>query len=600
MLPQINHIDKKTAITDVFYGYNHRLKIGDGESYDEQNLCSDLFPVMSPVRGNGDSIIQFDPDAFHVMGVYALDDRIGVLIDGYREIGSPKLLNVYSTDGSPVASYNVSDYVTDNSSWNVLTMGAYIVFYPIGAGTGFTINTVTLTTRKIGREVFYASHINVYAATVDYQVCTLISSAPPSSPNDGDLYINSTSGLLYRYSAASNTWTWIADTYATMGFLLNAADLFRDGDSIHVVGMEGDFEWLNGDFTILKAGEPYATPGGTYQTVVLNVSAQKVGDAVGDMRLSTPLPNLDFVFSHENRLWGCRYDGVTNSIYASKLGDPGNWYSYQGIATDSYEVTIGDAGKWTGAVSFNGNPVFFKKDRIYTIYGSYPAEYTLRSVVADGVDEGSIGSIAYVGGYLYYYSPAGFMRYSSYPQYIGENFEGQSLNISNGIGANHKYYAVSGSKVYAYDTLKGIWHIETHQGIDYAIEVGDKVFLGGQELWVFHGGDYGEWFYESGDMGIHNPTTVSHYTSGVKANNRHQYVTKLTVRAKLSVGAQMHLWFSYDEGEWEHQATIISPQMDVYEIPLKPKRCHSFRLKISGHGECRIYAITKDIEEGSV
>jgi hypothetical protein len=257
-------------------------------------------------------------------------------------------------------------------------------------------------------------------------------------------------------------------------------------------------------------------------------------------------------------------------------------------------------GRWTGAASFNGNPVFFKKDHIYTVYGSYPAEFTINSVVADGVDEGSIGSIALVGGYLYYYSPAGFMRYNSYPQYIGESFENQFLNISNGIGTKHKYYAVEGNKVYCYDTLKGIWHIEQHAGIDYAVEVGEKVFVGGQNLYAFHGGDYGKWFFVSGDLGIHNPTTVSHYTSGVKANNRHQYVSKLTIRAKLSVGAYMRLWLSYDDGLWEHQATITSPTMDVYEIPLKPKRCHSFRLKIEGEGDCKIYAITKDIEEGSV
>ena len=33
-------------VTDVFGGYNHNLKINDGEFYDMRNLTSDYYPLM--------------------------------------------------------------------------------------------------------------------------------------------------------------------------------------------------------------------------------------------------------------------------------------------------------------------------------------------------------------------------------------------------------------------------------------------------------------------------------------------------------------------------------------------------------------------------
>ena len=44
------------------------------------------------------------------------------------------------------------------------------------------------------------------------------------------------------------------------------------------------------------------------------------------------VPDLDFVVENGNRLWGCRYDGQVNEIYASCLGDFTNWWRFDGVA----------------------------------------------------------------------------------------------------------------------------------------------------------------------------------------------------------------------------------------------------------------------------
>ena len=38
--PKLNEQPTSRSITDIFAGYNHNLRISDGEFYDEENLLS--------------------------------------------------------------------------------------------------------------------------------------------------------------------------------------------------------------------------------------------------------------------------------------------------------------------------------------------------------------------------------------------------------------------------------------------------------------------------------------------------------------------------------------------------------------------------------
>ena len=61
---------------------------------------------------------------------------------------------------------------------------------------------------------------------------------------------------------------------------------------------------------------------------------------------------MDYLTECDNRVWGC--SNKENVIYACKLGDPTNWFSYRGIAEDSYAVTVGSDGSFTGAATCLG------------------------------------------------------------------------------------------------------------------------------------------------------------------------------------------------------------------------------------------------------
>ena len=52
-LPTLNELPTSRSMTDVFKGYNHNLRIGDGEFYDMKNLSSSHYPILSPRGARG-------------------------------------------------------------------------------------------------------------------------------------------------------------------------------------------------------------------------------------------------------------------------------------------------------------------------------------------------------------------------------------------------------------------------------------------------------------------------------------------------------------------------------------------------------------------
>ena len=54
--PTVQAQTAQRRVTDVFAGYNHNLRINEGEFYDEENLCSDDYPLLSTRRLRRDSL----------------------------------------------------------------------------------------------------------------------------------------------------------------------------------------------------------------------------------------------------------------------------------------------------------------------------------------------------------------------------------------------------------------------------------------------------------------------------------------------------------------------------------------------------------------
>ena len=79
-----------------------------------------------------------------------------------------------------------------------------------------------------------------------------------------------------------------------------------------------------------------------------------------------------------------------------------------------------------------------------------------------------------------------------------------------------------------------------------------------------------------------------------------KYISRLIIRMSMEIGAKVRFLVQYDSmGGWEQIGVMSSTSLRSVSVPIKPRRCDHFRLRIEGTGEARIYSITKTIEQGS-
>lgn len=322
------------------------------------------------------------------------------------------------------------------------------------------------------------------------------------------------------------------------------------------------------------------------------------------LTFSRKMPEMDYVIESKNRLWGCRYglnaDGETvNEIYASKLGDFKNWQCFEGLSTDSYAASCGTDGVWTGAVNYLGSPVFFKENYIHTVFGSYPSQYQINSVVARGVKNGSSGSLAIVNETLFYLSNHGVCAYNgSLPTEISAAFGEERYHAGVACAFNGKYFismfdASEHAVLMVYDTARGMWHKEDDLIVKQMCAADDDVYYINAESRAFSLFGTGgkdttpiKWYVESGIFGL--------------SRIDRKYISRMNLRLALDIGATVSVLIQYDSSDiWETLCFIEGNNLKPFTLPIKPRRCDHFRLRLEGIGGVKIYSISKTMIQGS-
>ncbi len=329
--------------------------------------------------------------------------------------------------------------------------------------------------------------------------------------------------------------------------------------------------------------------------------AWKQNDAI---TVSRKMPDMDYIIESKNRLWGCKFGEnskgeFVNEIYASKLGDFKNWDCYEGLSTDSYRASLGTDGKFTGAVSYMGYPLFFKEGHIHTVYGSYPSQYQINNTACRGVEEGSEDSIAMINEALYYKSPTGIVVYTgALPTEISHQLGSEKYTNVKACAYKNKYYmdaldTNNEEVLLVYDTKTSLWHKEEALFANSICAVENDVYYLDKDnnmKSMFGTGAVTEekvdWYVESGDLGL----------SYVDK----KYITKLSVRLSMELGANVKVFIQYDsDGVWEQKLNIVETQLKTMTLPIRPRRCDHFRIRIEGTGAVKIYSISKTLEQGS-
>ena len=587
--PQYVEQTKGREMTTTFGGYNHNLSCADGEFYDMQNMTARYFPVLSPRKRRGVCRAFANPQGLIEKEGLVWVDGGKLYIDGEEKL----LEGTISAEGEKM----------------IAKMGAYIVIFPDKVWYNISDNT--------------SGNIESRFNTTDEVVFSLCDTSGKAivwhdeayykgkEPETGDYLMSTINGksTLKQWSSATSVWVNVNTTYVQIS-AVGIGKNFKKGDGIKITLDLTGVEWVDGKNIFVNDEGDGKYSVNTCITDLTDDCITIVGLLGENKTLTVPVeiarevPDMEFVTECNNRLWGCSADG--HEIYCCKLGDVTNWYAYAGISTDSWAATIGSDGKFTGAVTYLGNPIFFKEDCMIKVIVSSTGAHRTVETYCRGVQKGSHKSLCIVNEVLYYKSADAVCAYGgSQPQTVSNNLG--EVRYSGAVGGtigDEYYISMKDTKgVYAlfvYDTKKGMWCKEDDTAVMFFCRHGEDLYYidsaDRQMKSVFGTLPYDvdekatenrvRWAAESGNLGFSSPDN--------------KYVGRMNIRLSMEIGAMVDFYLQYDSsGEWEHIFNMSGKATKTFTIPVMPRRCDHFKYKLEGVGECKIYSVTKTIEEGS-
>lgn len=649
--PTIQETARSQQVTDTFGGYNHNLKIPEGEFYEMENLCGDDYPLLATRKQRNTLQI---PAAENLQAMVSKGDKL-YYIAGYDP--TTKTCGFYAEDEK------VMDLAYAGGLKRFVSMGAYLLIWPdkvwyntadgthgnmeklfsAAAGT-YLDHSQTSSSGPDGQEIYdvyvlwyirpcsrdgkivYTAGANYgekHVVVVDGIEYHYLNFVKPKEPKNGDAYIDRETRTPYIYNDISKDWS-AQDVPVMWLECKGIGSSFAPGDYIRVSGIEpGTYSGLNvGDNPsdgvyreVLVTGENYIVLD-AYAPTEAHGIMNDTPPAEGYVKAAMDIPDMSYVIEAQNRLWGCKYGTVNgklvNEIYASALGRFDVWHKYAGVSTDSYAASIGSDGRWTGAVNYQGYPLFFKEDRMHKVYVSASGAHRIQEYTMRGVQPGGAKSLAVVNGVLFYKARDCVCAYdgSGAPTDVSEKLNLDSLSYpgsTTSIAAAYrdKYYLYlqmntpPGSRLLVLDTRRGAWYRENlpiGSITDFTEHFGSLLCAAGGIEEIAHDnqvsaiGDTKEgdvaWSCETGLIGY---STVEQ-----------KYVSRFNIRMSLARDAYMDVLVQYDsDGVWHNQGRIQGVGTRTFMLPVRPRRCDHFRIRLEGSGDVRIYSFAKIFEAGS-
>lgn len=592
--PKLYTKQSSRQMVDTFKGYNHNLRIGDGEFFDMKNMTSDYYPVLSP-RGQRGEYAYEKGSQYHGM---IAKDALCYVKDGMFYIND----------------YPVKDLELSQDVKQLVSMGAYAIILPDKKW----VNT-TPGVDEEGKPEYAYGDIEACWSGSDYkasfEMCRLDGTVYGEIPSGEDepenvenmqLWIDtsSTPHVLKQYSKVNETWVQIATTYIKIS-ATGIGEAFNQYDAVTITGFPENVDQLKElegqTFPLWEVHHDPDNAANDY-VVIIGLLDRKVTQEKSALKLERTMPDMDFVIESGNRLWGCYYgmkDGkVLNEIYCSKLGDFRNWSCYMGISTDSWTASVGSDGQFTGAITHLGYPLFFKENCLHKVYGNYPANFQIQTTACSGVQKDCEKSLAIVNTTLFYKGRSGVYAYDgSLPAEVSYALGNEVYSAAVGGAVGSKYYismkdTQNRYNLFVFDVQKSMWHREDNLQVDAFCQCDGELFaiVNDKIITMLGSGKKDtapvEWMAETGDIGLSSPDT--------------KYISRLTVRMSMEYGAEVRFFAQYDcEGGWEQLCTLTGEHLRSFSLPLRPRRCDHMRLRMEGSGTVKIYSITKTIEGGS-
>lgn len=647
--PTIQETARSQQVTDAFGGYNHNLKIPEWEFYEMENLCGDDYPLLATRKQRKTLRVSVE----NLKAMVSKGDKL-YYIAGYDS--TTKTCGFYA-DGEKVV-----DLAYDGSK-RFVSMGAYLLIWPdkvwyntadgthgnmekmfsAAAGT-YLDHSLTSSSGPDGQETYdiyvlwyirpcsrdgkivYTTGANYgekHVVVVDGIEYHYLNFVKPKEPKNGDAYIDRETRTPYIYNDISKDWS-AQDVPVMWLECKGIGSAFAPGDYIRVSGIDpGTYSGLNvGDNPsdgvyreVLVTGENYIVLD-AYAPTEAHGIMNDTPPAEGYVKAVMDIPDMDYVIEAQNRLWGCKYGTVNgkivNEIYASALGRFDVWHKYAGVSTDSYAASVGSDGRWTGAVNYQGYPLFFKEDRMHKVYVSASGAHRIQEYTMRGVQPGGAKSLAVVNGVLFYKACDCVCAYdgSGAPTDVSEKLNLNSLSrpgSTTSIAAAYrdKYYLYlqmntpPGSRLLVLDTRRGTWYRESIPAggvVGFTEHLGSLLCGAGDIEEIAHDNQESELSgTKEGDVAWSCETGLIGYSTVEQ-----KYISRFNIRMSLAQGAHMDVLVQYDsDGVWHNQGRVQGAGTRTFMLPVRPRRCDHFRIRLEGSGDVRIYSFAKIFEVGS-
>lgn len=261
-------------------------------------------------------------------------------------------------------------------------------------------------------------------------------------------------------------------------------------------------------------------------------------------------------------------------------------------------MSLGADGPFTGAAVVGGHPVFFRERCLHKVFGQMPSNFQVQTNACRGVEKGSGRSTALVGEVLYYKSSDGICAYDgSLPRVISQNLG--TVRYRNAVAGvlGSKYYVSmeeigGGWTILVCDTEKNLWHREDDLHALILQGCREDLFCADDKgnLWSLAGtaGTVTEqvsWMAQTEPMGVTLP------------GNR--YLQKLELSLLLEPGSRISVQAEYDScGIWETLGSLQGMSLRSFLLPVLPRRCDHFCLRLLGQGPARLFSVTKVLSPG--
>ena len=643
-LPILNGGNAKTRQQVITFGGVHYGEGGqDGQLEESRNLSSGKFPTMSARGGRRKAAEYANATAIHVKGGMLVVSGTDLLYDGVKvgtvSPGKKQMVTVnnkvvimpdkviFDTEMGAVRSMEAEytaesgmlEFADSKTLW--VHLGAFKATILSSGNKGGTKEngnsglTIHEDTRPFDGKISSVS-VNSETGVItfgDNQTCPRASEI-----REGMLFYDRSLGI-----DGVTTWGVVTKVYETFYVVIpgSGSTVQKDkyGFDYDVYGVRGTsygefsgFEGMNfreGDTveiegcTSFPQNNKVATIRGFYEA---EVSGEKVyglvfgdntfpqtGTEQGKVSIRRKIPSLSVICESNNRLWGAE----GNTIYASALGDPTNIYTYDALSTDSYAVGVATEGIFTACCGYGNAVLFFKEDTLHKILGAYPAQYEMHDYTIPGVEAGSEGSLVNINEVLYYKGREGVFRYAGgSPELISDNFGRRRFGKAAAGGVDGRYYIsmqddeTQAWGLWCYDIRNGIWLQEDEtQAVDFASTKGELYFVAADGIVM-------QVNPKESEERVKWSATTCRIDETVM--NRKAY-SRIMLRAELEEGSWIEAEISCDGEPFRKVYTSRNKRAKTMLIPILPKRCDSFRIRLSGEGGFIIRSMVREFALGS-